>query len=243
MQQADDKQLSAPTSGTGDDRMSPAWRKLLAAPAPATDVQHGVLGFFVEVLGADGGAFAHVDVAPVWLTVAGRGRYVRPLPLDSRHLLQSPLQAHEQRLAATMLGLPQTLRKGRSYARLKGQVGNTLLAEVLDTAPCFLGGLGGLRLSRGKSRPLNWHWRMEPDGSQRLLPILSANQRLLWIDALWYLDAERATLGVLDGALEESPWLTLPPLRHEYGKRMRTRLPDSHVALRVPPRLVARLYS
>ncbi len=215
--------------------MSPAWRQLLAAPAPPAAVQRGVLGFFVEVLGADGGAFAHVDVAPVWLTVGERGRYARPLPLDSRHLLQSPLQAHEQRLAATMLGLPQTLRKGRSYARLKGHVGDTLLAEVLDTAPCFLGGLGGLRLSRGKARPLNWHWRMEPDGSQCLLPILQANHRLLWVDALWYLDAERATLGVLDGALEESQWLELPPLRHEFGKRMRTRLPDSRVAQRVPP--------
>ncbi len=234
-QQADDKQPGTAIPATGDDRMSPAWRQLLAAPAPATDGQRGVLGFFVEVLGADDGAFAHVDAAPVWLTVAGRGRYARPLPLDSRHLLQSPLQAREQRLAATMLGLPQSLRKGRSYARLKGQVGDTLLTEVLETAPCFLGGLGGLRLSRGKERPLTWHWRMESDGSQRLLPVLPTNQRLLWIDALWYLDAERATVGRLDGALEESQWLELPPLRHEYGKRMRTRLPDSHVALRVPP--------
>jgi superfamily II DNA or RNA helicase len=217
-----------------DEPMSPVWRELLAAPQPSP-ARAGVLGFFVDVVAADGGAFAHVDVAPVWLTVAERGRYARPVALDSRHLLQSPLRSHEQRLAATMLGLPQNPRKGRSYARLKGHVGDALLAEVLDTAPCFLGGLGGLRLSRGKARPLNWHWHMQADGSQRLLPILPVNQRLLWVDALWYLDAERATLGVLEGALEESRWLELPPLRHEYGKRLRTRLPDSRLATRVPP--------
>ncbi len=213
--------------------MSSAWRRLLAAPQPSS-APAGVLGFFVEVVGSESGPFAHVDIAPVWLTLAGRGRFARPLPLDSRHLLQSPLQAHEQRLGATVLGLPQTPRKGRSYARLQGHVGDTVLAEVLDTAPCFLGGLGGLRLSRGKARALNWHWRMEPDGSQRLLPILPANQRLLWIDALWYLDAEHAALGLLEGALEESQWLELPPLRHEHGKRLSSGLSDSRVALRVP---------
>ncbi len=214
--------------------MSPAWRQLLAAPQSAPACA-GVLGCFVDVVAADGGVFAHVDVAPVWLSVGPHGRYMRPVPLDSRHVLQSPLRASEQRLAATMLGLPQTSRKSRSYARLQGEVGDTLLAEVLDTVPCFLGGLGGLRLARGAARALNWHWRLDPDGSQRLLPDLPPNQRLLRVDALWYLDAEHAALGVLEGAPEESRWLDLPPLRHEFGTRLRTRLPDSRLAERVPP--------
>ena len=51
-------------------------------------------------------------------------------------------------------------------------VGDTLLAEMLEAAPCLLGGVAGLRLSRGKSHALDWHWQIEADGRQRLLPQL-----------------------------------------------------------------------
>src|SRR5690606_36466812 len=113
--------------------------------------------------------WAGLDVAPVLLAVAEHGRYARPTPLDSHLLPQAPLPPHEQRLAAAVLGLPQDQRKGRSYVRLDGHIGDSLLTELLDTAPCFLGGLAGLRLSRGKAHPLLWHWQLEQDGSQRLL--------------------------------------------------------------------------
>ena len=234
MQQPDEKQRVAAPSPGDDEALPLAWRRLLAAPKPAVTDDHGVLGFFLEVMPEDGAAFARLDVAPVLLAMAEHGRYARPVPLDSRHLAQSPLQPHEQRLAATLLGLPQTARKSRNYARLGGHVGDTLLAEILDTAPCFLGGLAGLRLSRGKSHQLNWHWQMEPDGSQRLLPLLPHSQRLLRVDALWYLDAERAAVGLLDAAAEETSWLELPPLKHEHGRRLYNRLPGSRVATRVP---------
>ncbi|MEW5319966.1 MAG: hypothetical protein WDW38_011075 [Sanguina aurantia] len=219
----------------GDEETLPlAWRRLLAAPKAAAVEDPGVLGFFLEVMPEEGAVYARIDVAPVLLSLVEHGRYARPVPLDSKHLSQSRLQPHEQRLAATILGLPQSLRKSRSYARLTGHVGDTLLAEVLDTAPCFLGGLAGLRLSRGKSHPLTWHWLMEPDGSQRLLPLLPNSQRLLRIDSLWYLDGERAAMGLLDAAAEETRWLELPPLKHEHGKRLRGRLPTSRLATRVP---------
>ncbi|TAM59757.1 MAG: DEAD/DEAH box helicase [Rhodanobacter sp.] len=234
MQQPDEKQLPD-TPPAGDEEILPlAWRQLLAVPKPVPAEDRGVLGFFLEVMPEEGVAFARLDVAPVLLTAVEHGHYTRPVPLDSRHLPHSPLQPHEQRLAATMLGLPQSQRKGRSYARLSSHVGDTLLAEILDTAPCFLGGLAGLRLSRGKSHPLNWHWQMAPDGSQRLLPLLPHSQRLLRIDGLWYLDAERATIGPLEAATEETHWLELPPLLHEHGRRLRHRLPGSHLATRVP---------
>jgi superfamily II DNA or RNA helicase len=234
MQQPDEKEQAAALVVSDEDTLPLAWRRLLAAPKPAAVEDHGVLGFFLEVMPEEGAVYAHIDVAPVLLSQLENGRYTRPVPLDSKHLAQLPLPPHEQRLAATVLGLPQSLRKSRSYARLSGHVGDTLLAEVLDTAPCFLGGLAGLRLSRGKSHPLNWHWLMESDGSQRLLPQLSSNQRLLRIDSLWYLDAERATLGMLEAAAEETLWLELPPLKHEHGKRLRNRLPNSRLATRVP---------
>ena len=235
MQSADekDRQDKRPVAGA-DDALPLVWRRLLASPGVVAAGDQGVLGFFLEVLPEEGGSFACLDVAPVTLSVVEHGHYARPVPLDSRHLPHAPLPPHEQRLAATVLGLPQSTRKSRSYGRLGGHVGDTLLAEVLDTAPCFLGGLAGLRLSRGKSHQLNWHWQMQADGSQRLLPRLPQSQRLLRLDALWYLDAEHATLGLLDAPLEETGWLDLPPLKHEHGSRLRSRLPSSRLARRVP---------
>ncbi len=234
MQQPDGKQHATPPGGR-DERLPGVWQRLLEAPRAVGGDDASVLGFFLEVMPEEGAAWAHLEVAPVLLAVAEHGRYARPAPLDSRLLVQAPLPPHEQRLAAAVLGLPQSLRKGRSYARLGGHVGDGLLIELLDTAPCFLGGLAGLRLSRGKAHPLNWHWQLEPDGSQRLLPQLPHSQRLLRIDALWYLDAEHATLGHLEAAPEETAWLELPPLKHEYGRRLAETLPASRLAARIPP--------
>ena len=235
MQQPDEKRRPVSTpSADDDDALPQAWRRLLAVPNPPAVDDQQILGFFLEVMPEEGAGFARLDVAPVLLALAEQGRHTRPVPLDSRHLAQSPLHPHEQRLAAAMLGLPQSVRKGRSYARLSGHVGDTLLGEILDTTPCFLGGLAGLHLSRGKSHQLNWHWKMEPDGSQRLLPLLPHNQRLLRIDGLWYLDVERASVGLFDAAVEETHWLDLPSLKHEHGRRLRTRLPTSRLATRIP---------
>ena len=234
MQQPDGKQHATPAGGR-DERLPSAWQRLLEWPRAPGGGEPVVLGFFLEVMPEEGAAWAHLEVAPVLLAVAEHGRYARPAPLDSRQLIQAPLPPHEQRLAAAVLGLPQSLRKGRSYARLGGHVGDGLLIELLDTAPCFLGGLAGLRLSRGKAHPLNWHWQLETDGSQRLLPQLPHSQRLLRIDGLWYLDAEHATLGHLEAAPEETAWLDLPPLKHEYGQRFAETLPASRLAARIPP--------
>ncbi|HTC25833.1 MAG TPA: ATP-dependent helicase, partial [Dyella sp.] len=149
----------------GEEALPGVWRKLLAKPAAAAVHDHTVLGFFFEVMPEEGVPYARLDAAPVLLAPVEHGRFARPMPLESKMLAHTTLQSLEQRLATAVLGLPQTLRKSRSYARLSGHVGNSLLAEMLDTAPCFLGGLAGLRLSRGKSHQLNWHWHLENDGS------------------------------------------------------------------------------
>ncbi|PWK81205.1 DEAD/DEAH box helicase [Fulvimonas soli] len=234
MQQPDEKPHDRPASDEGEAPPLPAaWRRLFEAP-PAPPHEPGVLGFFFDVAPEDGAPWARLDVAPVLLAVVEHGRFARPAPLDSRHLVHAPLQPHEQRLAAAVLGLPQNVRKSRSYARLAGHVGDALLAEILDTAPCFLGGLAGLRLSRGKSHQLNWHWQLEADGSQRLLPALPHSQRLLRVDGLWYLDPERAELGHLEAPAEETRWLDLPPLRHDDGRGLRAALAASRLAARIP---------
>lgn len=236
MQQPDDRKPGdpAPARVPTVSGLSSVWRRVLEPPVPPAPAERGVLGFFLDVVHEDGAPYGRVDVAPAVLAVAEHGRFVRPSPLDSKHLVNAQLEPHEQRLAATVLGLPQNVRKSRSYARLAGHVGDALLAEILDTAPCFLGGLGGLRLSRGKSHQLNWHWHLESDGSQRLLPALATGQRLLRIDGLWYLDAERAEVGHLEAPVEEIAWLDLPALKHDDSHRLRDVLPHSRLAQRVP---------
>lgn len=237
MQQPDEKRLAEPAPPHHEEHAEPlpaVWRRLLDESTAAAVAERGVLGFFLDAIPEEGSPYVRLELAPVLLTVAEQGRFARPAPLDSRHLANLPLEPPEQRLAATVLGLPQTVRKSRSYARLAGHVGDTLLAEVLDTAPCFLGGLAGLRLSRGKGHLLNWHWHLEKDGSQKLLPALPANQRLVRIDGLWYLDAERAELGHLEAPAGETQWLDLPALKHEDSATLRDALPGSRVAHRVP---------
>ncbi|MEN6538138.1 MAG: DEAD/DEAH box helicase, partial [Mizugakiibacter sp.] len=132
-------------------------------------------------------------------------------------------------------GLPQTQRKGRSYAHLSGAVADALLVEILDVAPCFLGGIAGLRLARGRARPLRWHWDTLRDGQQRLLPQLEHGARVVRVDALWFLDPERAELGPLDGPVEEAALLDAPPLAPEHSEALRAALAGSALEGRVPP--------
>ena len=118
---------SAPSDERGEESLPGVWRKLLAKPSAAAVHEHAVLGFFFEVMPEEGAPYARLDAAPVLLAVAEHGRFARPTPLDSKLLAHTPLQSLEQRLATAVLGLPQTLRKSRSYARLAGHVGSSLL--------------------------------------------------------------------------------------------------------------------
>ncbi|SFW52364.1 DEAD/DEAH box helicase [Luteibacter sp. UNCMF366Tsu5.1] len=230
MHQPDDKRRRDDAAGT----LPQAWRRVLGEPAASAVAERSVLGFFLEGVNDDHEPAAHLDVAPVLLTVSPEGRYSRPLPLDSRHLPDVSLTVAEKRLAATLLGLPQTLRKSRSYARFTGALGDQLLAEILDTAPCFFGGVAGLQLSRGKPHPLRWRWNLEKDGSQKLLPDVPASQRLFRVGSLWFLDAEHAEVGPLEAAPEESAWLDLPPLPPESTAAFRAELDAARMGPRVP---------
>lgn len=217
--------------------LPPAWRSLLEgrAPAPPRHADRGgALGFFFEVVSDETSHAGHLDVAPVLLSVLGHGKLGRAMPLDGHRLVHAPLTPAEQRLAASVLGLPQSSRKSRSYARLSGVVGDALLTEILDTAPGFLGGVAGLRLSRGKAHTLEWHWQLERDGQQRLLPTLPHGQRLLRIGTLWYLDAERAELGPLHSPTDETHLLDAPALAPDHAEALARALAGSPLATRVP---------
>ncbi|HXP00046.1 MAG TPA: DEAD/DEAH box helicase [Luteibacter sp.] len=230
MHQPDDKRRRQEVAGP----LPLAWRRALDEAVPAALVDRTVLGFFLEGVNDDHEPAARLDVAPVLLTLGGDGRYSRPLPLDSRHLPESSLTVAEKRLAATLLGLPQTLRKSRSYARFTGALGDQLLTEVLDSAPCFFGGVAGLQLSRGKPHALRWRWNLEKDGSQKLLPDVPSSQRLFRVGSLWFLDAEHAEVGPLEGDPSESLWLDLPPLPPENTATFRAELLSTRMGPRVP---------
>src|SRR5699024_6509925 len=147
------------------------------------------------------------------------------------------LSLAEQRLAVSVLGLPSSTRKERHYAHLTGKLGDALLTDMLDTVPCFLGGVAGLHLSRGKSHTLNWQWQKRADGQQQLMPRTRRNQRLIVIGNLWYLDAEHAQLGMLHGEHGnhgEARWLNLPPLPPEHSAAFGTALAASSLARQLP---------
>src|SRR5690348_2930399 len=201
-----------------------AWARLFAAAGDAPDTGGApTLGFLLELL-QDEPAISRVEVAPVLLETVAKGRLGRALPLDSKQLLNAGLPEAETRLAASVLGLPQTQRKGRTYAHLAGPFGDAILREILAAAPSLLGGVAGLRLSLGKSRPLEWGWQLERDGRQRLLPKLPAHQRLIRVGGLWYLDPERAELGPLEGSRAEVSLIDAPPLAPEYAEALAERV-------------------
>lgn len=216
-----------------------AWRRLLSESGKRRAPSGASLGFLMELLHDEPPA-ARVEVAPVLLEPVAGGRLGRAVPLDPRQLTHAGLHAPALRLAAGVLGLPQTQRKGRSYAQLSGSFGDALLTEILDTTPCLLGGVAGLRLSRGKPLPLVWHWQLQADGRQRLLPELPPNERLLRIGGLWSLDPERAELCFLEGSDDEVALLDAPSLAPEYGDALAQALAASSYAKRIPaPRAFA----
>ena len=219
----------------GLETLPAAWRRLLSGhPAGPERAAGEVLGFLFELAPEELGPAARLDVAPVLLTAQPHGRYARAQPLDGRRLAQAGLPPVEQRLAASVFGLPQVPRKGRSYARLAGGVGDALLTEILDVAPCLLGGVVGLRLARGRGHALVWAWQVEADGCQSLLPVLPRGQRLLRVGGLWYLDPERAEIGPLEGGTDDAVLLDAPPLPPESSAALALALPRSALAQRVP---------
>src|SRR6185437_6382798 len=226
----------APRAGHAGAQLPAAWSRLIDAADATTAAPAGpasTLGFLLELL-QDEPALSRLEAAPVLLETVAKGRLGRAVPLDSKQLLASALPDAEARLAASVLGLPQTQRKGRTYAQLAGPFGDALLRDILANAPSLLGGVAGLQLSLGKPRPLEWEWQLERDGRQRLLPKLPAHQRLIRVGGLWYLDPERAELGPLDGDAAEMALIEAPSLAPEHAGPLAARVAASPWAARIP---------
>lgn len=231
-------------AGSGEE-LPDNWRRMLSSGSDERGIRQpgnhaartsGNLGFFLE-LESNGTGAARLDAAPVLLADSrrGHGHGPRVHPLDARRLRQVPLSTMEQRLASAVLGLPQSHRKGRSYARLGGPLGDNLLAEMLDTTPCFLGGIAGLKLARGASMPLEWRFELLPDGSQRPEPALRPGQRVIRAHGLWYLDPENAIIGPLEGPASEVEILDWPALEPAAAAELAKTLPSSPLAERMRP--------
>ena len=122
------------------------WTRLLAAAGgEAAAGPTPTLGFLLELL-QDEPAVSRIEIAPVLLETVAKGRLGRAVPLDPKQLLIAALAETETRLAASVLGLPQTQRKGRTYAQLSSAFGDALLCEILRDAPSLLGGVAGIVL-------------------------------------------------------------------------------------------------
>ena len=80
----------------------------------------------------------------------------------------------------------------------------------------------------------DWHWQLEKDGRQRLLPLLASGQRLLRLDTLWYLDAALAQIGHLDTLATEVCWLDLPALKHDEVPALLDAILPGHITKRLP---------
>jgi superfamily II DNA or RNA helicase len=232
---SDQQETSVPRNAARTPPLPSEWTRLLArAPDdPAANTDATTLGFLLEML-QDEPPLARIEVAPVLLETVAKGRLGRAVPLDPKQLLHAALSEADARLAASILGLPQTRRKGRSYAQLAGAFGDALLREILTSAPSLLGGVAGLRLALGKPRPLEWDWQLERDGRQRLLPKLPAHQRVVRVGGLWYLDPERAEFGTLEAGPAEVALIDAPPLAPEYAEALAARMAASAWAARVP---------
>ncbi len=239
MQSPDDKQhgdLTTPRSDSGGEALPGVWRKLLASAAAGAPYEQGVLGFFLEVMPEEGMPYAHLDVAPVLLSVAEQGgRFVRPVPLDSRHLAQST--------AAAARAAP-----GRYRARPAAEPAqeSQLCAAVAATS--------ATRCWRRFSTPRRVSWAAWPACACRAANRINSTGTGTWSRTAasgcclrcrtviaccasmacgtWMPSAP--TLGHLEAPLEETQWLDLPPLKHEHGRSLRDALPRSRLATRLP---------
>ncbi len=218
-----------------------AWRRLLRGNCEAgTTTGRGTrdgdsLGFLFELIRPPHAQAASLEAAPVLLEKTGKRGPVRIVALDDLRLAQAALPVVDQRLASCVLGLPHAHRKNRTYAALNGEIGDVLLNEMLDTVPCFLGGVAGLRLARGRQLALDWIWHLHEDGSQRLIPALAPAHNLIRVGDLWYLDAQNALLCPLAGSATEIALLDAPPLAPEDCAAMSAALAASPMAQRIPP--------
>jgi superfamily II DNA or RNA helicase len=229
----DEPIMAGPASG-GAASLPEPWRVLLSGRCGRKRHRHPAqLGFFIELIQDDDAPAAHLEAAPVWLSSGAHGQ-AKAAPLDRQQLTSTRLGVAEQRLAAGVLGLPSSTRRERHYAHLNGRIGDALLAEMLDTAPCFLGGVAGLHLARGKTQTLAWRWMQRTDGDQQLVPQIARNRRLLRIGTLWYLDAERAELGMLTGDDDAARLLEMPLLAPQQSAAFAAALGDSPLAARLP---------
>lgn len=107
------------------------------------------------------------------------------------------MQAMDLRIAA-LVALSRT--DGLGFV-LSGENGGETLRLVLETGRAFLG-WSQPALAPGRSRPARFNWSEQPDGSfQPELSMTEAGELLTGVDPLYYIDATRNELGLVDHGL------------------------------------------
>lgn len=244
--QADSTASSGPVARqvrNGESQNLPVeWRRLLTlesqtegAPAASEPSGHadGALGFFLDFC-HEQGQLAELEAAPVVLRRGASGALEQAEAIDPEQAPEAQLSDTEKALLQVVLALPQSSRKGRTYARIVGSGADQLLARMLTETRCFLGGVAGFWLQSGAPRVAKWAWQINFDGSQQARPELPAGQHVLKIAQLWYVDPESSALGRLDGPLARAGLIDAPPLEPDQAVQLAEVMPGSKLADNLP---------
>ena len=203
-----------------DGKLPLAWRRLLVSRRRPRSHDPGVLGFFLELMPEEGPPAAHAGHG-AGTAGSARARPLRaaPVPLDSRHL-RTPRCRARAAAGRDRARLAADVRKGRSYARL----GRPCRRRPADRNPRYRAVLprrpGRVCGCRAASRDqLNWHWQHGAGWQPAAVADPAAPTTPAAHRRLWYLDAERAELGLLEAAPEEIALAGRCRRWHEYGRK------------------------
>ncbi|HSX61565.1 MAG TPA: DEAD/DEAH box helicase [Tahibacter sp.] len=224
--------LSAPPSPAQpkpDLRPWEHWLSTLNLPAAPTGqvAEDRVLGFLFETApGFPNGLCAQA----MWFRHGKRGGLVSPRPVQPALGRGDPwvgLSPDEfQRIAELRMAHTEYLRNG-SWQRLASPRHEAWLSDVLGHTPCYFGKPGSAALRLGPRRGVEWAWRAEPDGTQRMAGIVTGaatGTELLKIAGLWYWDPAASEIGPVDGdpAMAER-LLRAPSVQPEQAPLLRER--------------------
>ncbi|GMV27961.1 MAG: hypothetical protein AMXMBFR59_00860 [Rhodanobacteraceae bacterium] len=218
----------SPAQNKPDLRPWEQWLSTLNLPAaPTGDVtEDRVLGFLFETApGAPPGLCAQA----VWFRHGKRGGLVSPRPVQPAMNRGDPwvgLSPDEfQRIAELRMAPMEYLRNG-SWQRLASPRHEAWLNDVLANTPCYFGKPGSGALRRGARRGVEWVWRAQPDGTQRMTAVVgdTPSALLLKVAGLWYWDPVSNEIGPAEGdvAMAER-LLRAPSVQPEQAPLLRER--------------------
>lgn len=130
------------------------------------------------------------------------------------------------------------LRARQPQARLRGEMGAGVVAEMISTGRCFWRIPGGVPLSMGEKRRAQPIWITDEEGNQKLTFDLAEGVRIFPFSPPWYLDESNGKCGEIDPglpaavaqALTEAPIIP-PKLVQSLSRELTKQLPVAQMPL------------